>query len=496
MSSYNIVPYCTGSSVMSPLKTSLALWNFISPLDWVIFFLVLFATGAMVIYGHTKKSQEDGDSLLDILLMGRRLTLPLFVATLVATWYGGIFGVTKIAFERGIYNFVTQGLFWYFSYIIFALFIVDKIEKYRALTLPDLVGKMFGPRSAKVAGVFNLFNLLPIAYVISLGLFLQLLFGGSLEMMMGLGVVAVLFYSLWGGLRSVVFSDLVQFVTMCVGVFLILLFSLSTYGGWSFLKSHLPPEHFSLTGGVGWGTTFIWGFIALSTLVDPNFYQRCFAALSPKVAKRGIFLSTLIWLGFDICTTLGAMYARAVIPEADSGSAYLTYAVQILPSGLRGFVLAGILATILSTLDSYLFLAGTTVGLDLLPERFKGRVALQRLGVVSVGGFAIAMALFFEGNIKEVWKTLGSYSAACLLLPVVCGYLFPGKIKDNQFLFSSLLGVAGTTWWRIIDRPEWGLSLDEFYVGVLSTSLGIGLYPFGAHWARKFFRKFEVKFGF
>lgn len=46
------------------------------------------------------------------------------VATLTASWYGGIFGVNEITFNYGIYNFVTQGVFWYAAYIIFALFMV------------------------------------------------------------------------------------------------------------------------------------------------------------------------------------------------------------------------------------------------------------------------------------------------------------------------------------------------------------------------------------
>ena len=407
---------------------------------------------------------------MDFLIMGRCLTLPLFTATLVATWYGGIFGVTRIAFEKGVYNFLTQGIFWYISYMIFALFIVDKVARYRAVTLPDLVGKMFGPHSAKVAGVFNFFNVLPITYVISLGLFLQLLFGGELWLTMLCGVVTVLAYSLWGGLRAVVFSDVIQFFTMIAGVFLVLLFSVSHYGGWGFLQDNLPPSHFSLTGGMGWGTTLVWGFIALSTLVDPNFYQRCFAAQTPKVAKKGILISTLIWFCFDICTTLGAMYARAVMPEAPSENAYLLYAIQILPEGLRGLMLAGILATIVSTLDSYLFLAGTTLGFDLLPQGLKGKRGWHRLGMVGAGGLAVVMALVFEGNIKAVWKTLGSYSAACLLFPVLYGYVFPGRIRDHQFVFACLLGVVAITAWRYLDSE-----VDELYIGFGATALGLGL---------------------
>ena len=103
---------------------------FITPLDWIVFFGVLGATLASVLYGQSLKSQlsdQDKNGPLELLLMGRRLTLPLFVATLVATWYGGIFGVTALTFEKGIYNFLTQGVFWYLSYLFFAFFLVKKI---------------------------------------------------------------------------------------------------------------------------------------------------------------------------------------------------------------------------------------------------------------------------------------------------------------------------------------------------------------------------------
>ena len=455
------------------------LFQFLSLLDWIVFFLVLMVTFFAVIYGHKLKNQERNEEahILELLLMGRRLTLPLFIGTLVATWYGGIFGVTQIAFEKGLYNFLTQGVFWYIAYLIFAFFIVDRIASYKAITLPDLVGKLFGPKSSKLSALFNFFNVLPIAYVISLGLFLKALFGGSMILMMGLGILVVILYSLWGGLRAVVFSDLVQFFVMCLSVALILFFSIGNYGGLDFLLKNLPSDHFSLTGGESFGVTLVWGFIALSTLVDPNFYQRCFAAASPKVAKKGILVSTCVWVLFDLCTTFGAMYARAVMPEADSGQAYIFYALQVLPDGLKGFILAGILATILSTIDSYLFLAGTTVSFDLLPERFRKRKLAHYFGVIGVGVLSLILAEFFKGNIKAVWKTLGSYSAACMLFPVLFAYIFPKRIGDGQFVFGCLMGVLMVTYWRNWPPKGFFEGIDEFYMGLIATSFGLLLYP-------------------
>ncbi|HPR17372.1 MAG TPA: sodium:solute symporter family protein [Candidatus Cloacimonadota bacterium] len=462
-------------------QSSIDFRSVITSTDWIVFFSVLALTLAAIIYGQSIKKKIGNNNsteynFLDLLLMGRQLTLPMFVATLVATWYGGIFGVTKIAFEQGIYNFITQGLFWYIAYIIFALFIVKKVAKYQAVTLPDLVGKMFGPKSEKLSAVFNFFNVLPIAYVISLGLFIQTLFGGSFLIDMLIGTGLVILYTLYGGFRAVVFSDIIQFFVMCLGVFLVLVFSVDLFGGLSFLKANLPATHFSPTGGVGWGTTLVWGFIALSTLVDPNFYQRVFAAKNPKAARNGILISTVIWFLFDICTTGGAMYARAVIPQAASDKAYLIYALQILPNGLRGFVLAGILATILSTLDSYLFIAGTTVSYDMMPAKWKGKVSLYHLGIVTVGLLAIFLGKVFDGNIKIVWKTLGSYWASCLLLPILYGYIFPKKIKDMQFIFASIIGIIAVTVWRNVSLPGFWQDIDELYMGIIATSLGLVAY--------------------
>ncbi len=436
--------------------------------DLSVFIFLTFLTIAAVFYGNKKTTPDGPETLIDYLLMGRQLTLPLFLMTLVATWYGGILGVTQIAYEKGIYNFITQGFFWYVTYIIFAFFLVNRIRRYEALTLPDLVGKMFGKKARILAAIFNLFNVIPIAYTISLGILIQSFFSISFfySMLIGLGVVST--YCMLGGFRAVVFSDVVQFFIMCLSVLLVLIFSYTQYGGLDFLKGALPSTHFELTGGNSLGQTFVWGFIALSTLVDPNFYQRCFAAKNSQVAKKGILLATFVWFLFDICTTLGGMYARAVMPEVNSNQAYIHYSFSVLPNGLKGFFLAGLVATIVSTIDSYIFVASNTLSFDFFPrKRFSKK--FHHIGVLFVGIITLLMGTIFDGNIKNVWKTIGSYSASCLLFPVILGHIIPGKISDNEFSLMVLIGVITTTCWKLTTP----LPLDELYVGVLSTMLSL-----------------------
>jgi SSS family solute:Na+ symporter len=447
---------------------------FISTIDWIVFFAVLGLTLGSVLYGQSLKSKlttTEKESPLELLLMGRRLTLPLFVATLVATWYGGIFGVTALTFEKGVYNFLTQGIFWYLSYLIFAFFLVKRIRQTQALTIAGMAGQLFGKKAEKLTATLNFLNLLPVAYTMSLGIFLQTLFGGSLLANTVLGVSLVTLWSLWGGFRAVVFSDVVQFFFMILGVLLVVIFAWLKFGAPNVLLDKLPPTHFEPMGGESISTVLIWGFIALSTLVDPNFYQRCLAAESEAVAKRGILISTFIWFCFDCCTTLGALYARAFLPEASSKNAYLIFSMQIVPDGVRGLILAGILATILSTLDSYLFNAATCISFDFfnLKEKFKNWH--HHLALIYVAFISILLSFLFDGNVISVWKTLGSFSAACLLFPLLVAQIRPGVINEKQFCRAVSLGCLGIVSWSIINQVYRIAPIDEFYIGLVLTTV-------------------------
>lgn len=451
-----------------------ALLPFLDVYDWIIFFAVLLATIGCVVWGQRLKTnlgESEEMNIVELLLMGRSLTLPIFVATLVATWYGGIFGVTALTFEKGIYNLLTQGIFWYASYLIFAFFLVKKIRHYNVMTIPEMAGKIFGPKAEKVTATLNFLNLLPLAYTISLGLFLQAVFGGSLFVNTCAGVLLVAVWSIWGGFRAVVFSDIVQFVFMILAVVLVVVFAWAKMGSPLVLKDQLPLTHLDWSGGESFGTIMVWGFIALSTLVDPNFYQRVLAADSEKTAKRGIIISTIIWFFFDCCTTLGALYARVAMPDADPQNAYLQFAIQLVPHGVRGLILAGILAIILSTLDAYLFNAATCVSYDFFNLKDKFRVWHHHIALVVVSIVSVLIGIHFEGNVVEVWKTMGSFSAACLLFPILVGQWYPGRISERQFCYAVSFGCIGIVSWKLLNKFYSISTIDEFYIGLLLTSV-------------------------
>ncbi len=87
------------------------------------------------------------------------------------------------------------------------------------------------------------------------------------------------------------------------------------------------------------------------------------------------------------------MYAKAVIPNARSLEAYLVYSVQLLPDGCRGFLLTTLVATILSTLDSFLIISSSILSYDASLFETRNHRLKHALGLVITGIITVVVAL-------------------------------------------------------------------------------------------------------
>ncbi|MFH1132279.1 MAG: sodium:solute symporter family protein, partial [Pseudomonadota bacterium] len=338
-------------------------------------------------------------------------------------------------------------------------FLAEKLARSGQTTLPDQIGILHGRSAQMLATVLNFLNVVPIAYVLSLGLMVHMLTGWPIWLGILIGTSVAALYSVMGGFRAVVYTDLMQFALMCFAVALLMIYSVTGLGGAEYLRTHLPAGHLNLWGQISLQELFVWALIALSTLVDPNFYHRCYAAKSPSVARTGILCAVGFWMLFDVCTTFTGLYARAAFSNVDPRLSYVLLADSLLPSGLKGFFFAGMLATVMSTIDSYCFVGAMTVSHDL--RRFwRGRnksedevvVRHTRIGILITALIAVGLAFVFEGSIKSIWKTLGSLSTSAMLVPMVFGML--GWRPPGAGVTSMGAGVVGTLGWAAFRR--WG----------------------------------------
>lgn len=442
-------------------------WIDLAPI--VVYLAVLLA---ITLFGLRQKetSQEN------LILAGRKLTLPAFVATLVSTWYGGILGVGEFTFRYGVSNWLVFGVPYYIAAALFAIFIAGRARRSPDMTIPDRLHANYGPAaSAAGAGILVIVSL-PVANLLMMGILAQQIFGAPLWAGIVFGAFFSVMHIMTGGFRAVLEADFIQFTLMYIGFILLFAFATVKLGGFAFIASHVPPDHLSATGGNPLGYIALWYIIALGTLVEPAFYQRCFAAKTPAIARRGIVVSILFWIVFDFMTTSCGLYARAHLSSlTDPMAAYPELARAVLPTGLLGIFLLSLVAIVMSTVDSYIFLTATTISHDFL-WRF-AKVDERRMkfytgiGLAASSVIMIILALAFD-SVVTIWHDFGSVGTAALLFPLVTSYW--GKYRfSNRGAFISIIAAAAVTTLALL-YPRWSGN-DGYFGNVEPIFIGLAV---------------------
>ncbi len=412
----------------------------------------------------------------EYLLAGRSLTLPAFVATTVSSWYGGILGVGEYSYGYGISNWVVFGLPYYLYAFIFAIFLARRARRSPVLTVPDQLRKRFGPKVAMTGSVVLFLMTAPAAYVLALGVLLAHITGLPFIVSLLVGTVFSLAYVFRGGLASVVFTDKLQFLMMFVGFAMLLPAARVQLGGFDWLRANLPATHLDPTGGQGFQAIAVWYFIASAALVEPAFYQRCFAAKDGKTARNGLLVSILFWILFDFMTTFSGLYARAALPGlVEAGGlgaqgAYPALADLLLPPAAASLFMVGLLATIMSTIDSYAFLSAVTFGRDIVWRLKGGRGdsnRYSRIGIWVTGFVSVALALWKE-SVVGLWHDLGSVGTPSLLFPLALSF---GKRPAHRgwILASMLCGGGISLAWIVAEQwtGDYPFGLRPIFPGLL-----------------------------
>lgn len=424
---------------------------------------------------------------VDYLLGGRQLTLPAFVVTLVSTWYGGILGVGEYSYRFGISNWLVFGLPYYLWAAVFAFFLARRARRTLFFSIPDHLQGAYGRGPAVAGGVIVFVMTVPAAYVLMLGTLGRMLLGWPLWWGIAIGTAASIVYVFLGGFRSLLRTDKVQFLAMFAGFAVILPLCVSEFGGWSFIKENVPATHLTWHGGNSGWYIFSWYFIAAATLIEPAFYQRCYAAQSEGIARRGILISILFWIVFDFMTTMTGLYARAALPGlADGQESFPSLAARMLPPGLLGVFLVGVLATVISTVDSYMFLSAISLGRDVIcrlrsvSERMVN--IATRWALLASAGMAVALALMSQ-SVIGLWRDLGSVGVPALLLPVLASFRREGLgIRGKSAVVWMIVPACASASWigvRVFNGA-YPLGLEPIFPGlVASILLGLVLHFVG-----------------
>ncbi|MBI1374330.1 MAG: hypothetical protein GC159_16560 [Phycisphaera sp.] len=443
-------------------------------LDYAI--IALYLLGMMVL-GGVLTTRIKG--FKDYFLAGGALTTPLLVCTLVSTYYGldVTFGTSESGFYYGLSAWFWYSVPYYVFILIAATILAHRLRRYRFMTLPDVLEHHYGPAARVIGSIACLVYSMPILAMFGMMTLLKMLgFELYAGMAITIGVCAI--YTAMGGLWADTISDTIQFVLMCVSLAIALPMAVEWVGGYSFVND-LEPKMTHVDGGLSWWMLAAWSVGGLTVLVEPAFYQRVFAAESAKSITRALLIGILLWAAYDWGVVLIGMVAQAAVkqgklPDSLAGNeALLAVCMKMLPLGLRGLFIGGILAAAMSTIDSYSLLASGNLVYDIYsrllkrPLSDKTLILLTRIGVLTVIVIATLVALLFD-RMRTAWLFMASALTAVVLVPVIAA-LYVKRPKPAAGLAAAAAGLLGlVAFYSVL------FALGEYDDDIESTVLRIG----------------------
>lgn len=450
-------------------------------IDWIIVVFYLAATFGAGIYG---KRYAFGVS--QFLVAGRKLGPHVGIATLAATEIGTITFMyyAELGFKTGFASFV-NGLIAGVVMIVIGRtgFIVKRLRNMGLMTVPEFFEVRFNRRLRILTGV-----LVAIGGILNMGVFLKvegtfltLITGLPLEYLkitMTVILLLEMIYTVMGGMISVVITDFIQFVFLGLGTILVTIYTIHVVGlntMHAAVVTNLGSNGFNPLSNPEYG----WGYILFQLLfwlaVDTCWQttaMRSFSTRDGKTTSSVLQWTGFIFLGRGMFPMLWGIAALAMLGNRyNSLEAMPVMIARILPAGILGLVVAGMLAATMSVNSSYLLSWSSVIAQDIvLPIRKTPLSERSQMLLNRATNIFVSLFILFWG----LWYTLPG--------PVY----FYLSITGSIFLAGGLAAVIGGLYWAPTNSGgaygallAGGLgSIGFFFFHVPASYAGLGAFLF------------------
>lgn len=381
-------------------------------IDWTI--LVVYLAATVYIGLWVKKYVHN---LSGYIVAGRKIKVSLGVATFTATELGTVtfvyFG--ELGYVTGFACFII-GILALIAYTTVGRtgFIIEKLRQYGMMTIPEFYELRFNKR-VRILGGLILF----IGGVLNMGIFLK--FDGiflsevmgfgpqALGFIMTLMLIVVMSYTILGGMFSVVITDFMQYV--------VLSFAMLVTTAIVLIEVDLSTISNAVLSGYGEGginpienSRFGWSFIvwilvtnvAAAALWQPGT-SKALSSKSPEIAKKVFWITGLTFAGRAMIPMFWGVAAFAYFGPGESSTAAMPMLLgELLPVGLLGLLVAGLLAASMSTYSSYVLAWSSVLTLDVISTLKPGGYSEERTIFIArfisglIGLFLLVFGLWYE----------------------------------------------------------------------------------------------------
>jgi SSS family transporter len=378
-----------------------------------------------------------------------------------------------------------------------ALFIAPRWKKTAALTAAEFIGKRLGTKVQQFYTYLILFISLfsTGAFLYPVGKIVYLATPFSLEAcIIGLGIMVIL-YTAAGGLWAVLVTDVMQFVILTAAVVIVIPLSFAQVGGVGEFIDKAPAGFFNLFSSE-YTPAFMLAFVIYQTVfIGGNwaYVQRYTSVADQKAAKKVGYLFAGLYSICPLIWMLPPMIYRVIHPELkglEAEGAYLLICQQVMPAGLMGLMLAGMIAATASSVNTTLNLIAAVFTNDVYKKLIRPQatdrslMVVARTATVAFGMITIAIALFVPsmGGVVELVLTIASLTGGALYAPILWA-LFSRRQTAASVFTATLITLNAGLFFKFITPLLFQFKLTRTQETLLGSVLPLIILALYEGWA-------------
>ncbi len=463
----------------------------LSLLDWIICVFVIVGSLTFGLYMAYKKNA--GGSSSNFFLGGRSITWPVVGASIFATNIGAehLIGLSGDSYRYGLaagsVELTTAITLGFACAMLFPHYMKNKI-----FTIPEFLELRYNRRARTLfSGLMLIISVMTkLAFTLFAGalVFKSILGWDIMTTVFCIGMVVAVF-TIIGGFTAVAYTDTLQVCIMIIGASVMLFFGLEKVGGWEGLMTKVPEsmsigrpaeDPYSFWGilfTAFYAGIFYWG-------IDQVNVQRALAAKDLKHARWGAMFATGLKLLPIFIFALPGVIAYALHPGMEGEASKQTFVWMInnlLPTGVRGLLLASLIAALVTSLIAVLNSVSTLIVRDFILEfnpnvSEKKQVTLGRICIILVTLLGVAAAYLVHKNEEGLYKYLQTITAY-LVIPIFPAIFFgicSKKVTLKAAAVSVFVGIIIATIFVVdqIMSPETAANTFPFLHTKFTTHFG------------------------
>lgn len=430
--------------------------DFYDNLVILIYFAIVFAIG--IFYARGKGKSAESYFLADKKMGWIAIGTSLFATNISSEHLVGLAGASSAhGFSVGHFEWLAVFSLFLLGWVFAPIFIRANV-----FTMPEFIGKRYNKKCRTYLTVMSIFSYLftKIAVTLLAGSYLlNKLLGWDMFIAAILIVLLTGIYTLVGGLSSVMRTQVFQAFILILGSLLLTIYGLSEVGGLGILIDKLPKGYLTIFKpfsdpdfpwtGIIFGAPIL-GFWYWCT--DQYIVQRVLSANGIKEAKKGTAFAAFLKTVPIFLLILPGLISAVLYPEVKGDEAY-TYLIagDLLPVGIKGIVIAGMFAALMSSLASAFNSSATLIALDLVKSNrpniseseliLIGRLSTMLIVIIAIG--IIPALKIINTQIYVYLQSVQAYISPPIASVFLIG-IFWKKATSRGAIWSLIIGgIAG-----------------------------------------------------